>query len=149
MHWERSVATIADVARKAGGSVSTAWHVLDGTRRVAPNPAHAVEAAINSFGDRLNIMASRLKATSIRSIMKAIRKRGLQVPQEFSVVDFDDFERADCFAPRLILVAQSSPEVGRRAIFLLRERIAVPPRSGRTIDLDAAIVERDCRGRPK
>lgn len=34
MHWERSVATIADVARKAGVSNSTAWNVLNGTQRM-------------------------------------------------------------------------------------------------------------------
>src|ERR1700692_2119664 len=69
---KRSVATIADVARKAGGSVSTVSHVLNGTRRVAPDTARAVEAAIESFGYRPNIMARSLKAASTRSVGIAI-----------------------------------------------------------------------------
>jgi LacI family transcriptional regulator len=339
MHGERSVATITDVARKAGVSVSTVSHVLNRTRRVAPDTARAVEAAIESFGYRPNIMARSLKAASTRSvgiaissisnpyfsdiicaietecarlgmmvflsdteddpsrefevimalhqrrvdgiilapspdperralaylrdvglpcvlvdrmpdpafdqvgvnnreamrnlvervaalghrrigyvggnpgfettleriagyrdglagtggvidedllvtgsattmsamqaaerlldldhpptalvggnnlatigIMKAIRKRGLRVPKDVSIVGFDDFEWADCFEPRLTLVAQPCAEIGRRAAFLLMERIAAPQGSRRTIHLDAAIVERESCGRPK
>src|SRR5579883_1758696 len=63
-----AVATIADVARKAGVSVSTVSHVVNGTRRVAPGTARAVQAAIDSFGYRPNIMARSLKAASTRSV---------------------------------------------------------------------------------
>ena len=62
------MATIADVARKAGVSVSTVSHVVNGTRRVAPDTARAVEAAIASFAYRPNIMARSLKAASTRSV---------------------------------------------------------------------------------
>jgi LacI family transcriptional regulator len=60
------VATIADVARKAGVSISTVSHVLNGTWRVAPETARAVETAIESFGYRPDIMARSLKAASSR-----------------------------------------------------------------------------------
>ena len=66
------MATIADVARKAGVSVSTVSHVLNGTRRVAPSTARAVQAAIESFSYRPNIMARSLKAASTRSVGIAI-----------------------------------------------------------------------------
>jgi DNA-binding LacI/PurR family transcriptional regulator len=148
MHWERSVATTADVARKPGVSVSTAWQVLNGARRGASGPAPPTEAAIEWFGDRLNIMAHGLKAASTTSIVTAIRKRGLRMPKDASVVDFDDFGWANHFGPRLRLVAQPSPDIGRRADLLLRERITVPPRSGRAIDLDAAIIGRASCSRP-
>jgi LacI family transcriptional regulator, galactose operon repressor len=334
-----AVATIADVARKAGVSVSTVSHVLNGTRRVAPGTAQAVQAAIDSFGYRPNIMARSLKAASTRSvgiaissisnpyfsdiicaietecarlgmmvflsdteddpsrelevvmalhqrrvdglilapspdadrrslaylrearlpcvlvdrmpdagfdqvgvnnreamrtlvehvaafgherigyigghpgfettldriagyrdclcvrgvaiderllvtgsassssamaaaegllslvdpptalvggnnlatigIMKAVRRRGLGVPRDISVVGFDDFEWSDCFEPRLTLVAQPCAEIGRRAAFLLMERIAVPQGTRRTIQLDARIVERESCRRPQ
>jgi LacI family transcriptional regulator len=62
------VATIADVARKAGVSVSTVSHVLNGTRRVAPNTARAVQDVIDSFGYKPNILARSLKAASTRSV---------------------------------------------------------------------------------
>jgi DNA-binding LacI/PurR family transcriptional regulator len=135
MHWERSVAAIADVARKAGVSVSTTWHVLNGTPRVAPDPAHPLEAAIEPFSDRLNIMAAG--------------QRGLRVPKDLSVIGFEASEWTICFGPRLTLVVQPSPEIDRRAVFLLRGRIAVPSSSKRTISLEAAIVERESCCRPK
>jgi LacI family transcriptional regulator len=81
--------------------------------------------------------------------MRAIRARGLTVPKDISVVGFDDFEWADCFEPRLTLVAQPCVEIGRRAAFLLMERIAAPEGARRTIRLDATLVERDSCGAPR
>jgi DNA-binding LacI/PurR family transcriptional regulator len=87
MHWERSVATIANVARKAGVSAATADHVSNGTRRVA---AHPEEPAIESFGDRFDITTHSPKAASTTSATKAIRKRGLPAPKDLSVVGFNE-----------------------------------------------------------
>jgi LacI family transcriptional regulator len=81
-------------------------------------------------------------------IMKALRARGLRVPKDISVVGFDDFERADCFEPRLTLVAQPCAEIGRQAAFLLMARIATPEGARRTVRLDASIVARASCGRP-
>jgi LacI family transcriptional regulator len=82
-------------------------------------------------------------------VMRAVKARGLRVPDDISVVGFDDFEWADCFEPRLTLVAQPCAEIGRRAAFLLMERIAAPDGARRTIRLDAAIVKRDSCGTPR
>ncbi len=82
-------------------------------------------------------------------VMRAVRARGLRVPDDISVAGFDDFEWADCFEPRLTLVAQPCEEIGRRAASLLIERIAAPEGERRTIRLDAAIVLRDSCGRPR
>jgi len=82
-------------------------------------------------------------------IMKALRAQGLRVPKDITVVGFDDFEWADCFEPRLTLVAQPCAEIGRRAAFLLMERIAAPHGARRTIRLDATIVERESCGVPQ
>jgi len=81
-------------------------------------------------------------------IMKALRTRGLRVPKDISVVGFDDFEWADCFEPRLTLVAQPCVEIGRQAAFLLMERIAAPEGARRTVRLEASIVARESCGRP-
>ena len=71
--------------------------------------------------------------------MRAVRARGLSVPADISIAGFDDFEWADCFEPRLTLVAQPCEEIGRRAAFLLMERIAAPEGARRTVRLDAAL----------
>jgi LacI family transcriptional regulator len=82
-------------------------------------------------------------------VMRAVRARGLRVPDDISLAGFDDFEWADCFEPRLTLVAQPCEEIGRRAASLLIERIAAPKGERRTIHLDASIVLRDSCGRPR
>ena len=79
--------------------------------------------------------------------MRAIRLRGLHVPGDISIVGFDDFEWADCFEPRLTLVAQPCEEIGKRAASLLMERIAAPLGRRRSIRLDASLRLRDsCAG---
>jgi len=82
-------------------------------------------------------------------VMRALRERRLRVPADISVAGFDDFEWADCFEPRLTLVAQPCAEIGRQAASLLMERIAAPDAPPRTIRLEASIVERDSCGAPQ
>jgi LacI family transcriptional regulator len=81
--------------------------------------------------------------------MRAIRARGLQVPADVSVVGFDDFEWADCFEPRLTLVAQPCEEIGKRAASLLMERIADPAGARRSVRLEARLVVRGSCARPR
>jgi LacI family transcriptional regulator len=81
--------------------------------------------------------------------MRAIRARGLGVPADISIAGFDDFEWADCFEPRLTLIAQPCEEIGRRAAFLLMERIAAPEGARRTVRLDATLRLRDSCARPR
>jgi len=75
--------------------------------------------------------------------MRAIRALGLRVPRDISIAGFDDFEWADCFEPRLTLVAQPCEEIGRRAAALLLQRIAEPDRARETIRLPARLVVRE------
>ena len=62
--------------------------------------------------------------TTIGAMRAHPRARALSVPRDMSLVGFDDFEWADCFEPRLTLVAQPCAEIGRQAAALLIERIA-------------------------
>lgn len=81
--------------------------------------------------------------------MRSIRSRGLRVPTEISVAGFDDFEWADCFEPRLTLVAQPCEEIGKRAASLLVERIGDPGGAPQSVRLDAKLVVRDSCGGPR
>jgi len=81
--------------------------------------------------------------------MRAIRARGLRVPLDISIVGFDDFEWADCFEPRLTLVAQPCEEIGRRAAILLMERIAAPDGPRRSLRLDARLIVRNSCAMPQ
>lgn len=81
--------------------------------------------------------------------MRALQARGLRVPESITLVGIDDFEWADCFEPRLTLVAQPCVELGRQAASLLVERIRDPERAPRQVQLAAELKLRTSVGRPQ
>lgn len=66
------MSTIADVARRAGVSTSTVSHVLNNTRRVLPETAAAVRAAISELGYEPNSLARSLVRSTSNSVGVAI-----------------------------------------------------------------------------
>ena len=80
--------------------------------------------------------------------VRAIREKGLVVPRDLSLVGFDDFEWADCFEPRLTLVAQPCNEIGRQAAALLSERIGSLISTPRSVRLKATLCVRESCARP-
>jgi LacI family transcriptional regulator len=115
-----------------------------GTTELAADAARALLDLV----DRPTALVSGNNLATI-GVMRALRERRLRVPADISVAGFDDFEWADCFEPRLTLVAQPCAEIGRRAAALLMERIAAPDAPPRTVRLDTSIVERDSCGAPQ
>jgi LacI family transcriptional regulator len=75
-------------------------------------------------------------------IMKAIRERRLRVPKDIALMGFDDFEWAECFEPRLSVIAQPSEAIGMRAAEMLAERIKTPDRAPRQARLAPTLVLR-------
>ncbi|MBZ9675019.1 LacI family DNA-binding transcriptional regulator [Mesorhizobium sp. ES1-1] len=80
--------------------------------------------------------------------VRAIRERGLSIPGDISLAGFDDFEWADCFEPRLTLVAQPCTEIGRQAASLLCARIASAGLEPQAVRLQAALQVRESCARP-
>jgi LacI family transcriptional regulator len=78
--------------------------------------------------------------------MQAIRAAGLRVPEDVALVGFDDFEWADCFEPRLTVIAQPCAEIGHNAAELLRNRIRNAESPHRTIRLQAGMIVRSSCG---
>ena len=66
------MATMADVAKKAGVSVTTVSHVLNKTRTVSPETIVAVEDAIAEVGYAPNILARSLVRSSTNAIGVAL-----------------------------------------------------------------------------
>ena len=58
------MATIKDVARIAGVSVSTVSHVVNGTRYVSPEKVRKVEDAIRQLDELPNFIAKRIALKS-------------------------------------------------------------------------------------
>ncbi len=79
--------------------------------------------------------------------LKAIREAGLQVPQDISVVSFDDLPPTLVVDPFLTVAAQSPYELGRQATELLLRRIAEPDSCDwqKIVLPTELIVRRSCR----
>ncbi len=77
----------------------------------------------------------------------AAKERGLRVPEDLSVVGFDDVEYATMFAPRLTTVRQPCYELGSTAATLLLRQMAGEP-GGQAHFLPHQLVERDSTAQP-
>jgi DNA-binding LacI/PurR family transcriptional regulator len=109
-----------------------------------------------AFGKKL--LGRRLKFTALfafddASAIGAIRAfldAGLSVPDDVSVVGFDDIQNAAYYNPRLTTVRQPLREMGRIAARVLLERINAPtPRTNRSDDfviVDPELIVRDSTG---
>jgi LacI family transcriptional regulator len=75
-------------------------------------------------------------------IMEAVRSKGLNVPQDISLVGFDDMPFADLLAPGLTTIRQPTAELGRIGFGTLKALIdkASPPELTR---LPVALVKRN------
>lgn len=81
--------------------------------------------------------------------LRALRERGMSVPDDIALCCFDDFAWADLFAPRLTAIAQPSRDIGARAVQVLLDRLAAPDRPTRTVRLPCAFVHRTSCGCPE
>lgn len=73
----------------------------------------------------------------------AIHEAGLRVPDDLSVVGYDDIPLASFTVPRLTTIAQPAGELGARAVDLLVKRLAVKPATACHERLPVRLVERD------
>ncbi|MFE1287982.1 LacI family DNA-binding transcriptional regulator [Streptomyces sp. NPDC058751] len=114
------MATMADVARRAGVSVATVSHVLNATRPVLPGTRQAVLDAIEELGYTPNALARSLVTSRTRSI-------GLAVPMSGDPCFTEILQGVEARALEHgygLLVADPRDDPGheRKAVRLLHER---------------------------
>ncbi|RWA78619.1 LacI family DNA-binding transcriptional regulator [Mesorhizobium sp.] len=73
----------------------------------------------------------------------ALRSRGLHVPDDMSLVGFDDIPYAVTTWPPLTTIAQPVEKIGTRAVSLLLERLGEPTAPSRREVLAPVLVERE------
>jgi LacI family transcriptional regulator len=109
-----------------------------------------------AFGKKLlgrGVAFTALFAFDDASAIGAIRAfldAGLRVPDDVSVVGFDDIQNAAYYNPRLTTVRQPLREMGRIAAEVLLERITTPRQRGKADDsfvvVDPELIVRDSTG---
>jgi LacI family transcriptional regulator len=76
-------------------------------------------------------------------VMEAARERGLRLPEDLSIVGFDDIPQASHVHPPLTTVRQPLEEMGQRAAMLLLHYIAHPNAEIERIELPTELIIRE------
>jgi LacI family transcriptional regulator len=79
-------------------------------------------------------------------VYEAARQRGLRIPQDLSVVGFDDLPVARWVSPPLTTVRQPLAEMGRVAVQMLGELIENRPLPSRRVELSTELITRESTG---
>ena len=119
----------ADSDFEIGGGVEAAAYLLD-----LPEPPTAIFA----FNDNLAIGA-----------IQAARSRGVRVPEDLSVVGFDDIEHATIVTPTLTTVRQPLAERGRTAVSLLMRLLEGHSFETLRVELATRLVVRESTAPPR
>jgi LacI family transcriptional regulator len=110
------------------GGMTAAHRLLD-----LPEPPTAIFA----FNDNLAI-----------GVLQAARARGVRVPEDLSVVGFDDVEHATIVTPTLTTVRQPLAEMGRTAVSLLMRLLERQRFETLHVELATRLVVRESTGPP-
>ncbi len=78
--------------------------------------------------------------------LQAIHESGLEIPEQVSLVGFDDMDWAPSLRPPLTVVAQPAYEMGETAATILLDRIRDPEQPHQIVVLDTSLIVRaSCR----
>jgi LacI family transcriptional regulator len=81
-------------------------------------------------------------------VYEAARQRGLRIPQDLSVVGFDDLPAARWVSPPLTTVRQPLAEMGRVAAEMLGELIEAIPLRSQRVELATELIIRESTAGP-
>ncbi|PCK07512.1 MAG: LacI family transcriptional regulator [Alteromonadaceae bacterium] len=75
--------------------------------------------------------------------MNYLGESGLKVPQDISLIGFDDIPWAIILRPKLTTISQPTAEIGREAVEVLAQRIKDPQKPVRSVVLEVELKVRD------
>ena len=76
----------------------------------------------------------------------AIRAAGLRVPEDFSIVGFDDIAIAAHASPPLTTISQPKYRIGMMAVQMLRKMLQDPAAPGDSIQTESPLIVRESTG---
>ena len=75
-------------------------------------------------------------------LMSALRKTGYRVPDDISVVGFDDMPASEVCSPRLTTIHVAREDIGRAAVTRLLERVSTPGAPAWRVEVGGHLVPR-------
>ncbi|MCM3658267.1 LacI family transcriptional regulator [Agromyces mediolanus] len=131
-----------------------------GERGVKPDPqlivhagwdATAAAAAAVSLLDRANRPTAVFAANNVlaEGVWRAARQLGLAIPEDLSIVGFDDAPWMSLVQPGLSARGQDTPGLGAAAVRTLLERTQDPAAPIRTVVLPTSFVDRGSTAPPR
>lgn len=90
-----------------------------------------------------------LSNTILLGAVKAIRESGLRIPEDISVVSFDDNPYLDFLGPAITRIGQPVEEIGKTAVRLLLESIREEVRCRTQLQLPPERIVRDSVANPR
>jgi len=127
IQFDPALEVASDFERAAGASAAAVLLSL-------PEPPTAIFA----FNDAIAV-----------GTMRAAHELGVRVPEELSVIGFDDIAYATMVGPMLTTVRQPLGELGRTAVNLLLRLLERPSSEPRQIELSTRLVVRDTTAPPR
>jgi len=82
-------------------------------------------------------------------VIDAVRTRGLRVPQDISVIGFDDIPQASMIHPALTTISQPLEKMGRVATQMLLELLSQPQKKMGRIELPTELIIRESCEAPR
>ncbi len=107
------------------------WHRLEGAEAMRQVLARGPVDAVFAFNDTLALGA-----------VHAIQTAGLRVPEDISVIGFDNIEEGSYSFPELTTIDPGRREIAELAVATMVERIADPEADGRRVEVAFHVVER-------
>jgi LacI family transcriptional regulator len=121
---------------------------------ITPHSEHIVEGDFLEAGGAAaarKLMALEHRPTAVFAAndlsalgaIEAFREGGLRIPQDISILGFDDIPQASLVYPKLTTVHQPLNHMGRVAVRMLLEHMEAPDKQMKQVTLDTQLVIRD------
>jgi LacI family transcriptional regulator len=119
------------------GQAEIAWEVMTPPSEVITNE---IRRRFNSIDVTAVVCSHDLVAIGL---LRALWELGVSVPEDVSVIGFDDIQWAAVVSPSLTTIRQPFAELAERAVEVLIDRLRRPERRARRVVLDMSLVERE------
>ena len=77
------------------------------------------------------------------SVINSASKKGISVPDDLSIIGYDDIQLAKYITPSLTTIHQPKHHLGQKAVDMLLAKINNPGSSNQIIELEPTLIERD------